>query len=122
MKRTDIIICYIDVITVIDPPRKLTGDGYLFYDNSNQLIPNVHFGTKWYNGISFRTRVQNGTLMFISADDGETVHIEVNCLTFILREPKVISLCHQYITRPACTSVQSDQVLYCWLTNFKSSF
>ena len=30
------------------------------------------------------------------------------------------SLCHQYRARPACTSVQSDQTLYCWLINFKS--
>ena len=31
-----------------------------------------------------------------------------------LLERKVISLCHQYWVRPACTSV-----LYCWLANFK---
>ena len=31
----------------------------------------------------------------------------------ILLELKVISLCHQYRARPACTSVQSDQALYC---------
>ncbi|XP_060555146.1 cadherin EGF LAG seven-pass G-type receptor 2-like isoform X2 [Ruditapes philippinarum] len=67
-----------DCGNMIDPPRKLNGDGYLFFDNSNQLIPNVHFGTKWYNGISFRTRAQNGTLMFISAEEGETVHIELD--------------------------------------------
>ena len=35
-----------------------------------------------------------------------------------LLEAKVISLCHQYRARPAFTSVQSDQALYCWLTNF----
>ena len=40
-------------------------------------------------------------------------------LTLIL--PKVISLCHQYRARPTCTTVQSDQALYCWLTNFKFS-
>ena len=39
------------------------------------------------------------------------------CLTLVLLEPKVISLCHMYRARPACISVQSDQVLYCWLTN-----
>ncbi|XP_053377924.1 cadherin EGF LAG seven-pass G-type receptor 1-like isoform X2 [Mercenaria mercenaria] len=66
-----------DCGNMIDPPRKLTGDGYLHFDNSNGIIPNVHFGTKWYNGISFRTRQQNGTLMFISAEGGETVHIEL---------------------------------------------
>ena len=32
-------------------------------------------------------------------------------LTLILLEPKVISLCHHYRARPACTSVQSDQVI-----------
>ena len=31
-----------------------------------------------------------------------------------------VSLCHQYWARPACTSVQSDQALYCWLTKFSS--
>ena len=39
-------------------------------------------------------------------------------LTVILLEPKVLSICHQYTARPAQTSVQSDQALYCWLTNF----
>ena len=34
-------------------------------------------------------------------------------------EPKVITLCHQYGARPGpAHSVHSDQVLYCWLTNF----
>ena len=42
-------------------------------------------------------------------------------LTLILLELKVISLCHQYRARPASTPVQSDQAVYCWLTNFKSS-
>ena len=42
-------------------------------------------------------------------------------LTVILPEPKVISLCHEYRARLACTSVQSDQTVYCWLTNFKFS-
>ena len=37
---------------------------------------------------------------------------------FNLLEPKVISLCHQYRAWTACTSVLSDQALYCWLTNF----
>ena len=41
------------------------------------------------------------------------------CLTLILLEPKVISICHQYRARLACTSVQSDQALYCWLTNYQ---
>ena len=41
--------------------------------------------------------------------------------TFILLETKVIRLCHQYTARPVCTSVQSEQSLYCWLTNFKFS-
>ena len=40
-------------------------------------------------------------------------------LTLILPTLKVISLCHQYRARPECTSMQSDQALYCWLTNFK---
>ena len=33
-------------------------------------------------------------------------------LTLILSELKVVSLCHQYRARQACTSVQSDQTLY----------
>ena len=33
-------------------------------------------------------------------------------LSLTLLEPKVISLCHQYRARAACTSTQSDQALY----------
>ena len=44
-----------------------------------------------------------------------------NLLTLILPTPKEVSLCHQYSARPACTSMHSDQALYCWLTNFKFS-
>ena len=53
---------------------------------------------------------------------------QMNLLSFLLRHltlipptPKVNRLRHQYRARPACTSVQSDQALYCWLTNFKFS-
>ena len=47
--------------------------------------------------------------------------LEVIILILNLLEPKVINLRNQYRARPAsaCTSVQSDQTLYCWLTNFK---
>ena len=38
--------------------------------------------------------------------------IITSSITLILLEPKVISLCHQYIARPACKCVQSDQALY----------
>ena len=38
-------------------------------------------------------------------------------LTLILL--KLITLCHQYRARSACTSVHSDQALYYWLTNFQ---
>ena len=38
-------------------------------------------------------------------------------LTIILLESKVISLCHHNRARPACTSVQSDQALYCILAD-----
>ena len=38
-------------------------------------------------------------------------------LTLILPTPKVMRLCHQYRARPACTSLQADQALYCWLTS-----
>ena len=40
-------------------------------------------------------------------------------LTLTVLEAKVIS--HQYKARLAYTSVQTDQALYCWLTNFKFS-
>ena len=43
--------------------------------------------------------------------------IHCHVFTLILLEHKVICLCHQYRARPACTFVQSDQALYCWLTN-----
>ena len=39
-------------------------------------------------------------------------------ITLILPTPKVIRFCHQYRAKSACTSVQSDQALYFWLTNF----
>ena len=32
------------------------------------------------------------------------------------------SLCHLYRARPACTSMPSDQAIYCLLTNIKFSF
>ena len=36
-------------------------------------------------------------------------------------ELKVIYLCHHYRARSACTHVQSNQALYCWLANIKFS-
>ena len=42
-----------------------------------------------------------------------------NVFTLIQLEPKEINLYHQSRASPACTSGQSDQALYCWLTNFK---
>ena len=48
----------------------------------------------------------------ITVTDFLSVH-----LTLILPEPKVIILCHQYRVGSACTSVQSDQALYCLQTN-----
>ena len=64
---------FLPIFSEIDKPRKLSGDGYIYY--SNQLIQNVHF--TWYNGISFRTRQKTGTLLYIVADRAETIHIEV---------------------------------------------
>ena len=43
-------------------------------------------------------------------------------LTLILLEPRVISLCHQYRSRPDCASMQSDQAVYCWLINCNAIF
>ena len=40
-------------------------------------------------------------------------------LTIYPPKSTVISLCHQYRARLVCTSVKSNQALYCWLTNFK---
>ena len=50
---------------------------------------------------------------------GEEIHKQENVcmlLTLILLESKMVSLCHQYRARPACTSARSDQALYCWPT------
>ncbi|KAL4226126.1 Cadherin EGF LAG seven-pass G-type receptor 2 [Mactra antiquata] len=58
-----------------DPPRKLNGDGYLHYDNSKEIISPVNF--PWYNGIAFRTRKKNGSLMFIYTKSNELVHIQL---------------------------------------------
>ena len=49
------------------------------------------------------------------------VYISLSLTLFLPESLEVISLCHQYRTRLACTSVQSDQALYCWLANFKFS-
>ena len=57
----------------------------------------------------------------VNNDLSENFHIS-QLLTLIMLDRKVISLCHQYRARPACTSVQSDiqagLVLYSLLTNF----
>ena len=45
--------------------------------------------------------------------------VPLNNLTLTLPKLKEISLCHQYRARIACTSVQSDEALYCWPANFK---
>ena len=45
---------------------------------------------------------------------------DISFLTLL--EQKVISLSHKYRARPACTFVQSNQALYCWLANFSFSF
>ena len=60
----------------IKRPRRLDGTRYLTYDI--RLIPHVHFAKGWYNGISFRTRHVNGTLMFIEAEGGENILIQVS--------------------------------------------
>ena len=39
--------------------------------------------------------------------------LKVLVITCILLVPKIISLCYQYRARPAGTSMQSDQALYC---------
>ena len=36
-----------------------------------------------------------------------------------LLDSKLITRCQQYRARPACKSVQSDMILYKWLTKFK---
>ena len=57
----------------------------------------------------------------LTASDQHLVEVNIRLiLTLILLELIVVGLCHQYRARPACTSVQSDQVLYCWLTNFQN--
>ena len=50
-----------------------------------------------------------------------TNHFIILFLIQLLLTPKVICLCNQYRARPARTSGQSDQALYCWLANFKNS-
>ena len=46
----------------------------------------------------------------------ECIIVVFYTLTLILPKTKVISICHQYGARPACTSMQYDQPLCCWLT------
>ncbi|KAH3819069.1 cadherin EGF LAG seven-pass G-type receptor 1-like isoform X2 [Dreissena polymorpha] len=57
----------------IEAARRLTGGGFLTYQT--ELIPNVYL--TWFNGISFRTRAENGTLLFLQSQDREKVHIEI---------------------------------------------
>ena len=40
-------------------------------------------------------------------------------ITLTLMEPIVSSLCHHCRAKISCSSMQSSQVLHCWLTNFK---
>ena len=54
-------------------------------------------------------------LCFLLCSSGEIVLI----LNLNLLDQNLINFSHHYRARSACTSVQSDQILYCWLTNFK---
>ena len=49
------------------------------------------------------------------------LHLRDEMLILSLLKAKVIILFHQYRVRPACTFIQSDQALYCWMTNLKFS-
>ena len=60
--------------------------------------------------LSILTGLQSSTFCLI---------VQIKVLNLSLLEIKLISLCHQYRARPACISMQSDQALYRWLTNFK---
>ena len=73
-------------------------------------LTNVHLGSLIHSLSSFFNLFLFYTVLF-----------NLCLLTLNQPKPKVISLCHQYKARPACTSVQSDQALCCWLTNFKCS-
>ena len=44
----------------------------------------------------------------------------IDCIRPYQLVPKMINLCHHYRARSAYTSVQSNQALYCWMTNLSS--
>ena len=74
--------------------------------------------SRWWSGLRFfyikKFCFKYLQLLFLSK-------LVLNNLILILLELKEIRLCHQYGARPAYMSMQSDQALYCWLTNFKFS-
>ena len=74
--------------------------------NCENFIPFINSGNNLYKFLLL--------LLFLFF---QTLFIHLKVLTVNQLESKVISLCHQYRARPACTSVQSDQALYCWLAN-----
>ena len=59
-------------------------------------------------------------LLFNSFNNSKVLNLHsfyiLNVLTLILPKPKLVILFHQYRARPACTSSQSYQALYWWLT------
>ena len=54
-----------------------------------------------------------------SLSRGMKITVVACSLTLSLLTAIVTSFCQQDRARPACTSVQSDQAPYCWLTNLK---
>ena len=84
------------------------GDTHYYHCFLGSHILSSNKGCEW--GITLKTIRGDSLLPF---------NWSLGYLTLILLKPKVISLCHHYTARPACTSVQSDQTLYWWLTNLK---
>ena len=67
--------------------------------------------------LTFRHQTSGNDCTFIELDN-----FYMLSLTLILMETKLTSLCRQNRARPACTSMQPNQALYCWLTVFNFSF
>ena len=59
--------------SVVDDSFKLKGDGYLAFNSPNL----EHITFPWYNGISFRTRAENGVLLDITIQGGQKASIKV---------------------------------------------
>lgn len=73
---------------MVDDSFKLKGDGYLTFNSPNL----EHIAFPWYNGISFRTRAENGVLLDITIQGAQKVIIRLQngYITYEYGKQKVV--------------------------------